>query len=121
MPAVRGSGTGFGERGSGTVLALATVGLLVGLTAGVLTVAGAHVAHRRTAAAADAAALAAADTAVGRVPGEPCGAAAKVAEATGATVERCELEEVVATVTVSVDYLGFRTSASARAGPPGTP
>ncbi|WP_348786735.1 Rv3654c family TadE-like protein [Leifsonia sp. NPDC080035] len=109
------------ERGSGAVLAVAVIGATVSLTAGTLAVGGAVVAQRRASAAADLAVLAAADTAVGRVPGDPCAIVGAVAEANGARTESCDVEGVVVTVTVSVGYLGVPARASARAGPPGSP
>lgn len=110
-----------GERGSGTVVALAVVGATVSLTAGMLTVGGAVAAQRRATAAADLSALAAADVAVGRMPGEPCETAETVAAANGAHTASCVSDDVVVTVTVTVDYLGLSARASARAGPRGTP
>jgi hypothetical protein len=44
--------------------------------------------------------------------------AAVVAEAHGATLVRCALDGVVATVTVAAEIAGVTVAASARAGPP---
>ena len=69
-------------------------------------------------AAADAGALAAADTALGIHPGVPCQAAAVVVEAHGAVLVECRVEGVVATITASASFAGIPIAVSARAGPP---
>lgn len=109
------------ERGSGTVLAVVILGVIVALVAVIVVVGGASVAHRRAAAAADLAALGAADAAVGRVAGEPCAVARALAHANGAALSDCEVVGVVVRVRARVAYAGLDTSASARAGPPGSP
>lgn len=111
------------ERGSGTVLAVLVVAVTVFLALAAVAVVGAGGAQRRAASAADAAALAAADVAVGRVAGsgDPCATARLVAEANDAVLASCAVEDVVVTVTATVGYAGLSASASARAGPPGTP
>jgi secretion/DNA translocation related TadE-like protein len=114
----RTSDFGDGERGSGTVLCLAIIGVLVCLTGGVVAVAGASVAKQRASGAADVAALAAADVASGRLPGSPCQEAARVAGANGAVLSSCAVAGTVATVTASIGYLGFTVTVQARAGPP---
>ncbi|MCI0158103.1 hypothetical protein KNO15_15490 [Leifsonia shinshuensis] len=109
------------ERGSGTVLALATVAVLAAVTAAVVLVCGAWAARQRAGIAADAAALAGADVAVGRAAGDPCTRARLVAGANGATLAECAVAGVVVSVTAVVPYAGWRAEAPARAGPPGTP
>ena len=74
-------------------------------------------ASRSVEAAADAAALAAADTAVGLVPGYPCERAAEIAEANGASLVACETDGLVITVAVGRTLLGFAVTAAATAGP----
>ena len=69
--------------------------------------------------AADAAALAAADTASGAVAGVPCETAADAATLNGASVISCEVDGLVASVTVGRSFIGFDIGSSARAGPPG--
>jgi secretion/DNA translocation related TadE-like protein len=106
------------DRGSGSVLALAVVALLAVLMLSAVGV-GAALAHRqRVIAAADAGALAAADTALGIHPGVPCEQAARVVAAHGATLAACEVEGVVATVSASARVAGVLVTAQARAGPP---
>lgn len=107
-----------GEGGSGGVLALAVLALLAVLTVGSVGVGVALGARQRIVAAADAGALAAADTALGIHPGIPCAVAAEVVAANGAALVGCELAGVVATVTVSGAVIGVVVTATARAGPP---
>lgn len=109
------------ERGAGTVLALG-LGMLV-IAAAVLIVLLAQSAAMafRSAAAADLAALAAADAARGIRPGEPCAVAADVARRNGARVLSC-LEGPGSTVQVRTELdthapMGAATGL-ARAGPP---
>jgi len=107
-----------GDRGSGSVLALAIV-----LAAVVLAVAaaglGAALAERQqVVGAADAAALAAADVASGAVDGDPCTVAAGVANANGSRLAACRLDGLVADVRVARALLGVVIEARARAGPP---
>jgi secretion/DNA translocation related TadE-like protein len=106
------------ERGSGGVLALAVVAMLAVLTVSAVAVGAALVQRQRVIAAADAGALAAADTALGIHPGIPCGVAAEVVEALEASLVACEVEGVVATVSASARIAGVIVTAQARAGPP---
>ncbi|WP_082518907.1 Rv3654c family TadE-like protein [Leifsonia sp. Leaf336] len=109
------------ELGSGTVLALMTVAVVAVVTTAVMLVSGAWAARHRAGIAADAAALAAADVAVGRAPGESCARAQFLARANGASLVDCAVEGVVARVTAGVPYAGWQAEVPARAGPPGTP
>lgn len=106
------------ERGSGGVLALAALAMLAVLTLAAVGVGAALAARQRVIAAADAGALAAADTALGIHPGIPCEEAAAVVEAHGAALVACEVEGVVATIMVSARVAGVLVTAEARAGPP---
>ncbi len=110
-----------GERGSGTVLALATVAVVAAVTAAAILVSGAWTARHRAGIAADAAALAAAEVAVGRAGGEPCAQARLVARANGAGLGECTVVGVVVQVTAVVPYAGRQAEVAARAGPPGSP
>lgn len=109
------------ERGAGTVLALG-LGMLVVLSAVlILLLAQSGAMAFRAAAAADLAALAAADAARGITPGEPCAVAADVARRNGARVLSCS-EGTGSTVQVRTE-LEVRTPVGgatglARAGPP---
>lgn len=106
------------ERGAGGVLALAIVAMLAVLTLAAVAVGAALAQRQRVIAAADAGALAAADTALGIHPGIPCEEAARVVEASEATLVACDVEGVVATISVSARIAGVLVTAEARAGPP---
>jgi secretion/DNA translocation related TadE-like protein len=109
---------GFAEAGGGAVLAIAIVAA-VALVAVVVVGMGAGLAARqRILAAADAAALAAADAASGAIAGDPCPLAARVAEADGATLDTCDADGLVLTVSVSGRVGGIPLTARATAGPP---
>jgi secretion/DNA translocation related TadE-like protein len=115
----RGSGKlASDERGSGGILALIVLALIAVLALAVVGVGVALAARQRVVSAADAGALAAADTALGIHPGVPCQRAAEVVAAHGATLTACSLEGVVATVEASASFAGIPIEVSARAGPP---
>ncbi|MBW9095489.1 helicase [Microbacterium jejuense] len=100
---------------------MAAVGIIAGamiLTGGLAAVGTASVVGQRLAGAADAGALAAADAASGAVPGVPCERASEVTAAFGAGLAVCDLDELVATVTVEMRFGPLVARASARAGPP---
>lgn len=107
------------ERGAGSILVVAIMAatlMLVMLSAPLYRgVANKHVATG----AADAAALAAADVAIGIVAGSPCDRAASVAAANGARMRDCIVDGVIATVTVTAGSAALAATASATAGPPG--
>lgn len=117
----RPPGSGAGDRGAASVLAIGIVGAMVAVTAMVVPVVSTFVASQRAANAADAAALAAADAVSGAVPGIPCELAGRVAARNGASLSSCEVDGAVATVGVVVSSFGFELGAAARAGPPGSP
>ncbi|MGW8484618.1 Rv3654c family TadE-like protein [Microbacterium sp. NPDC055903] len=105
---------------AGTSLACGVLLVAATLTAGLAGVGGAAVTAQRAAGAADAAALAAADVSSGAVPSveEPCAVAARVAAAAGASLVRCELSGLTATVEVQAKYAGMAAVSRARAGQP---
>lgn len=109
-----------GQEGSGTLVAL--VALTVVLCAGLLTwaVAEAVVAHQRASVAADLAAIAGAAE-IRRGGGAPCAASDRIARANGATLEECVVEggDVMVTVGVPPPPLLGRLAASAGEEPPG--
>ncbi|MBF4462861.1 MULTISPECIES: Rv3654c family TadE-like protein [unclassified Rathayibacter] len=107
-----------GEEGSAAVVAIGVVVGTILVTTAVLGGCAGVVGHQRAVAAADAAALAAADVASGLVPGEPCSAAAKVARADDADVSSCVIEEREVTVSVEVGVGPLVLAARSRAGPP---
>ncbi|ARJ07380.1 hypothetical protein B5808_13205 [Cnuibacter physcomitrellae] len=106
------------ERGSGAVLGVGILVLVAAIVLAALPLGRILAARQTTIGAADAAALAAADIASGRVPGVPCEAAAAIAGRLGAALEECILEGGVARVVVSAAIEGLPLRASARAGPP---
>jgi secretion/DNA translocation related TadE-like protein len=104
---------------AGTILSVGVVACAATLAVTLTTVGSAAVFSQRLAGAADAAALAAADAASGLVAGAPCGRAGQIAQAAGADLAVCDLDGLIATVTVSAVFGRFAATASARAGPPG--
>lgn len=107
------------DRGSGSALGLGVVAATVALLLLLLPLAVALQGRQLVANAADAAALAAADTAMGAVPGEPCANAARLAAAGGAELLECRIDGAVATVLVGRAVLGGSARAAATAGPEG--
>ncbi|WP_022881456.1 Rv3654c family TadE-like protein [Gryllotalpicola ginsengisoli] len=106
---------------SGSVLAVGVLGATVLLAGAALPAVGAVAAQQNVQNAADAAALAAADTISGRSAGYPCDNARRAATLDGAELASCETSGPVALVSARARYLSFEVSARARAGPPGTP
>lgn len=106
------------DDGSGSVFALVIIGATVSIAVALLGVLGAFAAHTKASTAADAAALAAADTASYRIPGDPCARAAIAASLHGASLSSCESNRTESHVTVSTDLGWFAFTASARAGLP---
>ncbi|WP_370289042.1 Rv3654c family TadE-like protein [Nocardioides sp.] len=115
-----------GQRGAATLLVVALCGVLMAVGAATAAVGALVVDHRRTQAAADLAALAAAGALTGvsavGATGEPCAVAGRIATANGAEVIACDLQGDTATITVARDgprWLGQapRLRATARAGP----
>lgn len=110
------------ERGSGTVMALAVIAVVLSLGLGAIGLIQAQGASGRARSAADLAALAGA-TALSSVisPGDPCATAGRVAQANGARLTSCRIsgEDVSVDVVVPVSVLGLarQAGASARAGP----
>lgn len=106
------------DRGSGSVLALAIAAAAVALAITLVIGLSVHAARTRVAVAADAAALAAADTASGRVPGEACARASAVADVHGVTLVDCASTRTESTVRVTLAIGPLTLAASARAGLP---
>lgn len=105
------------ERGSGSVLAVALVASVLMLAGLVLPLNAALMTRQLTANAADAAALAAADTASGLVAGYPCANAAEAARLNGATLGECAVSGLDVRVTATRQVLGVLVSVGSRAGP----
>jgi len=111
-----------GERGSATVWVVALAGVLAAIGVAAVLVGAAVVGRHRATAAADLAALAAAEHAVRGDPGA-CAAAGEVAGANGAWLTACTVGggavvEVAVEVPVRLGPLGVsRAGGRARAGP----
>ncbi|MFE3827648.1 Rv3654c family TadE-like protein [Streptomyces sp. NPDC059092] len=105
------------DRGAATVWAAMAATTMCVVFAAVLALGQAVVARHRAGAAADLAALAAAD----RVPSGPavaCRGAADVAAAQGARVVRCVVSGEIAEVTATAQFGPYAPTVRARAGPP---
>ena len=107
-----------GERGSGSILAVALVASILSAVVMLVPLTVVLDARQRAAGAADAAALAAADVAIGIHPGSPCATAETLAAANRAAVTECRVDGAVVTVRVSITAVGFDIAATATAGPP---
>jgi secretion/DNA translocation related TadE-like protein len=110
--------TTVGDRGSGSLLAIALVGSVTALAALGLPVFVGLAVRQSVSGAADAAALAAADVTSGLVPGYPCETARRVAEANGALLASCMSDGLTVTVSAMRQFAGIRVTARATAGPP---
>ena len=104
--------------GAGSVLALAVVGVVVSLALSTVALGNGLLARQRTIAAADAAALGAADVLLGAAPGLPCETAELIASVNKTALTSCDLDGYVVTVTVRSAAFGVPITASATAGPP---
>ncbi len=97
------------ERGSGTVLALSLILILLTCLVVIAGIIGAVSAHHRALSAADLSALAAADTARGLREGNPCDVAVQVAQANSAELVNCAQPEGLSgtvDIRVSTDIKG---------------
>jgi len=108
------------DDGVATVVGVALVALLVLVGLAAATAGGAVLAHRRAEAAADLAALAAAQAIQGQ--GDPCRVAQRVSQANGAQLRACTIDGWTADVEVAVTgprLIGLDLSlpARSRAGP----
>lgn len=116
-----------GDRGSGTVLVTAVIGVVLALLLGALALVHAATAGTTARTAADLGALAGADRLVNGTsrtsPGggsDPCGSAGEVVRANGGALLDCDISGEVVTVRVAVrtDWPGLgRATARSRAGP----
>ncbi|MET0590003.1 MAG: Rv3654c family TadE-like protein [Naasia sp.] len=106
------------DDGAGAALVIGVVAAIIIVTLTTLPLSLAYAESRRLAGTADAAALAAADTASGALAGVPCEAAASVARIQGAALDSCEVSRAIASVTVSGEAAGIALTARSRAGPP---
>ncbi len=103
----RGVGRSWGgERGSGTILVLAVVPLIVAATAVVIAGAALVAVRHRAAVAADLAALAAAQE-LANASGDPCASAGRIALANDAALDACTVVGTEVEVSVSIDVRGW--------------
>nr|WP_244258462.1 Rv3654c family TadE-like protein [Streptomyces sp. Tu 2975] len=86
----------------------------------ILAMGQAVVARHRAGAAADLAALAAADNAL-RGTAKACATAGRVADAQGAQLVRCSVRGEISDVTAMARFGPYAPAVRARAGPPGPP
>lgn len=93
-----------GERGAGSVLVLAAVMVIVTVLLAVATLGSGYRARHRAAAAADLAALAAAETL--RSGGDPCAAAGRVSSANDASLRSCAVDGWEVTVAAASAVTG---------------
>ena len=114
----RGVSADRADHGGGSALAVGAIAVVVALTTSILPFVALVPLHARAAAAADLAALAAADTASLRVPGDPCIRAAEAAALHRADVVSCVVDGDTTDVEVRIVVGGLVLAASARAGPP---
>ena len=106
------------DRGSGVVLALAITAVVVTMTMSAVGVGALLAARQHVIGAADSAALAAADVAIGIAPGDPCEVAGRVARSGGVRVQSCTVDGLVVTLGVAGAVGGIAISVRSRAGPP---
>lgn len=106
------------DRGAGSILVVALIAVAASAGLSLATVAHGLARSQQVTAAADAAALGAADVLLGWVPGDPCAVAQRVAAAHAARVTECRSEGLTVLVRVDASILGMTVVRSARAGPP---
>lgn len=110
------------DEGSGTVLVLSVVAVLLTLAVAAASLLQAAAARHRAETAADLAALAAAQTLLDGLPGDPCGRAGQVASLHRASLTGCRLAGEHAWVSTSVVTTGLLSplgpaTGNAHAGP----
>lgn len=108
------------DRGSGSILAVALIAAMLAFAALLVPLSLVIAAKHQAAGAADSAALAAAEVAVGIHSGLPCEAASSSARSNGGLLGKCRTDGAVVTVQVLVPVLQFTATATATAGPPGS-
>lgn len=111
----------WSDAGSGTILGVAIIAATMLATGLVVTTFAVLALQQGVHNAADAAALAAADTASGAIAGFPCEAAEQAATLNGATVTSCTVGGLVADISVERAAGPFVLRSRSRAGPPPEP
>lgn len=105
------------DRGSGSILALAILGVIIMAMAGLMPLIAVISGRRVVAAAADASALAGAAVAEGFVPGSVCEVARDLAIANKVILVDCAVTAGIVTVSAEQSFLGFVVVGRATAGP----
>lgn len=108
------------DRGAGSVALLAVIAVLVAVLALCAPLYRGLVAQRELVRAANAVALAAADTLSGRVAGYPCDRAEQTAVLLAVSLEHCAIEADTVRIAVGLSVEGIALIAEARAGPAGS-
>lgn len=106
-----------GERGAGTILVLAAIGLAIACFGVSQLVAINLIAQARIQTTADAAAISADDALRGLITGYPCEVAKQFAEQNMANLIECRIVGLDAFIGVEVKGMGIVLNARARAGP----
>ncbi|WP_460567286.1 Rv3654c family TadE-like protein [Humibacter soli] len=106
-----------GERGSASVAVIGLLAALLAVSVAAVGVCGLLATKQHVSAAADAAALAAADAASGRVEGYPCDRAGRAAGLNGASLLSCQVDGLVVVVSAGATVAGVPITVWARAGP----
>ncbi len=107
------------DRGAATVLVVGVIAVLLAVAAAVAPLVVVVMARQHAAVAAEAAALAGADTALGVAAGIPCATALRVARVDGVERATCRQDGTDVRVDTTVEVLGFDVVGAARAGAPG--
>ncbi|MBK5238472.1 MAG: flp pilus-assembly TadE/G-like family protein [Actinomycetales bacterium] len=105
------------DTGSGAMLTLGIGASFLILTFLLIPLLGGFVMHQRAQGVADIAALAAADTASGRQPGNPCVLAETLVSRAAFFLRECRIDGLISRVTVTTTFGPFEIVARARAGP----
>lgn len=106
-----------GDSGSGTIMAVAVIGLSVATFSLTQTIAQNLLADARLVATTEAAALAADDALRGLTTGFPCEIAKEIAAENVAILDECRIVGFEAFVKLHTQSMGIVLNASARAGP----
>lgn len=104
------------DRGAGSILALAIVAVCVFALSMIQVVGGQFIRLAHTRSAADAIAIAAADSLRGLSTGYPCEVARKMSLQAGVVLDECRIADLQVFVRVHSETLGLSLRAKARAG-----
>ena len=105
------------DQGSSATATLILVGGVISVTSLLLFFGTSFLTLDRAQSVTDQAALEAADAASGRIPGYPCNRAERLASQNNFSLEKCEVQGLIARVTLQVTVLGISTQTRAKAGP----